>query len=81
MVYAKQTTRKSSGGKFPRRQFTSKAKCNVHYSISARKPRRFQPGTVVLREICRYQKRTKLLLSKLPFKRLVCKISNNIADK
>ncbi|KAG6810505.1 hypothetical protein H0H92_011556 [Tricholoma furcatifolium] len=34
-------------------------------------PHRFRPGTVVLREIRRYQKSTKLLIPKLPFQRLV----------
>ena len=32
-----------------------------------RKPRRYWPGTVALREIWRYQKSTKLLIRKLPF--------------
>ena len=36
-----------------------------------RKKRRFRPGTVVLREISRYQKSTELLIRKLPFQRLV----------
>lgn len=37
----------------------------------ARKPHRWRPGTVALREIRRYQKSTDLLLQKLPFQRLV----------
>ena len=36
-----------------------------------RKPRRYRPGTVVLREIRRYQKSTELLLRKIPFQRLI----------
>lgn len=36
-----------------------------------RKPRRYKPGTIALREIRRYQKSTDLLLLKLPFSRLV----------
>ena len=32
-----------------------------------RKPHRYQPGTVALREIRRYQKSTELLIRKLPF--------------
>ena len=39
-----------------------------------RKPRRFRPGTVALREIRRYQKTTELLIKKLPFQRLVREI-------
>ena len=38
---------------------------------NVRKPRRFRPGTVALREIMRYQKSTELLIRKLPFQRLV----------
>ena len=36
-----------------------------------RKPRRFRPGTVALRQIHKYQKSTELLIRKLPFQRLV----------
>ena len=32
-----------------------------------KKPHRFQPGTVALKEIRRYQKSTELLIRKLPF--------------
>ena len=39
-----------------------------------RKPRRFRPGTVALRQIRRYQKTTELLIRKLPFQRLVREI-------
>ena len=39
-----------------------------------KKPRRYRPGTVALREIRRYQKSTDLLIRKLPFKRLVREI-------
>ena len=37
-------------------------------------PHRYRPGTVVLREIRRYQKSTELLIRKLPFQRLVHEI-------
>ena len=36
-----------------------------------RKPRRYRPGTVALREIRKYQKSTELLIRKIPFQRLV----------
>ena len=35
-----------------------------------KKPHRFRPGTVALKEIRRYQKSTELLIRKLPFQRL-----------
>lgn len=40
-----------------------------------RKPRRFRPGTVALRQIRRYQKSTELLIRKLPFQRLVREVA------
>ena len=36
-----------------------------------KKPTRFRPGTVALRQIRRYQKSTELLIRKIPFQRLV----------
>ena len=39
-----------------------------------RKPRRFRPGTVALRQIRKYQKSTDLLIRKIPFQRLVKEI-------
>ena len=35
---------------------------------ATKKPHRYRPGTVALREIRRYQKSTKLLIRRLPFK-------------
>jgi len=40
-----------------------------------KKPHKFRPGTVALREIRRYQKSTELLIRKLPFQRLVREIA------
>ena len=40
-----------------------------------KKPHRFRPGTVALREIRKYQKSTDLLIPRLPFSRLVREIS------
>jgi histone H3 len=40
-----------------------------------RRPRRFRPGTVALREIRKYQKNTDLLIPKLPFQRLVREVA------
>ena len=36
-----------------------------------KKPHRFRPGTVAIREIKRYQRSTELLIKRLPFQRLV----------
>ena len=40
-----------------------------------KKPHRFRPGTVALREIRKFQKSTELLIRKLPFQRLVREIA------
>ena len=42
-----------------------------------RKPHRFRPGTVALKEIRKYQKSTDLLIRKLPFQRLVREIAGD----
>ncbi|CAB1422924.1 unnamed protein product [Pleuronectes platessa] len=39
--------------------------------VGVKKPDRYRPGTVALREFRRYQKSTELLIRKLPFQRLV----------
>ena len=40
-----------------------------------KKPHRYRPGTVALREIHRYQRSTELLIRRLPFQRLVREIA------
>ena len=46
-------------------------------SIKKKKPHRYRPGTVALREIRRYQRGTELLIRKLPFQRLVREIAKD----
>lgn len=77
MARTKQTARKSTGGKAPRKQIATKAARKSAPSTSAgiKKPHRYRPGTVALREIRRYQKSTELLIRKLPFQRLVREIA------
>ena len=43
-----------------------------------KKPHRYCPGTVALREIRRYQKSTELLIRKLPFQRLVRELAKDL---
>ena len=45
--------------------------------IKVKKPHRYRPGTVALREIRQYQKSTDLLIKKLPFQRLVREIAQD----
>ena len=76
MARTKQTARKSTGGKAPRKQLASKvARKAAPSSGGMKKPHRFRAGTVALREIRRYQKSTNLLLRKLPFQRLVREVA------
>ncbi|KAJ6567306.1 histone 3, partial [Mycena vulgaris] len=79
MARTKQTARKSTGGKAPRKQLASKAarKTPQNAAGGVKKPHRFRPGTVALREIRRYQKSTELLIRKLPFQRLVREIAQD----
>jgi histone H3 len=75
MAGTKQTARKSTGGKAPHKQLATKsARASAHKSGQAtggvKKPHRYRPGTVALREIRRYQKSTELLIHKAPFLRL-----------
>jgi len=42
-----------------------------------KKPHRYRPGTVALREIRRFQKGTELLIRRLPFQRLVREIAQD----
>jgi len=79
MARTKQTARKSTGGKAPRKQLATKAARKTALPVTAgvKKPHRFRPGTVALREIRRYQKSTELLIRKLPFQRLVREIAQD----
>ena len=78
MARTKQTARKSTGGKAPRKQLATKAaRKSAPATGGVKQPHRFRPGTVALREIRRYQKSTDLLVRKLPFQRLVREISQD----
>ena len=70
MARTKQTARKSTGGKAPRKQLATKAaRKSAPATGGVKKPHRYRPGTVALREIRRYQKSTELLLSVLSGKK------------
>ena len=77
MARTKQTARKSTGGKAPRKQLASKAARKSTKADGAKKSRRYRPGTVALREIRRYQKSTDLLIKKAPFQRLVREVAQD----
>ncbi|XP_044168437.1 histone H3-like [Acropora muricata] len=78
MAPTKQTARKSTGGKAPRKQLATKAaRKSAPATGGVKKPHRYSSGTVALREIRRYQKSTELLIRKLPFQRLVREIAQD----
>ena len=78
MARTKQTARKSTGGKAPRKMMATKAARKAAPATGGvKKAHRWKPGTVALREIRRYQKSTELLLRKLPFQRLVREIAQD----
>ena len=61
-----------------RTQLRAKAKKGTAQPAEGKKkPSRYRPGTVTLREIRRYQKLTKLLIRRLPFQRLVREIAQD----
>ena len=65
-------------GKAPRKQLAPKsAKKTVTGKGGVKKPRRYRPGMVTLREIRGYPKSTELLIRKMPFQRLVREIAQD----
>ena len=48
---------------------------------ATKKPHRYRPGTVALREIRRYQKSTELLIRRFPFQRLVREIAQDFKGR
>lgn len=79
MARTKQTSRKTvPSGKTLHSELAAKAaRKRLPKFGGIKKPRRFKPGTVALREIRKYQKSTELLLAKLPFYRLVQEITQD----
>ena len=79
MARTKQTARKSTGGKAPRKMLsTREARLTAPTAAGLKKPHRYRPGTVALREIRRYQKSTDLLIRKAPFQRFVRELAQDI---
>jgi len=79
MARTKQTARKNTGGKAPRKSLATKAaRLSAPVAGGVRKPHRYRPGTVALREIRRYQKSTDLFIRHAPFQRLVREIAQDM---
>jgi histone H3 len=88
MTFAEPLIEKSAGGVVPKKSLAHKAarktvpstggkKLCRYKTGGVKKPRRYKPGTVALREIRRYQRSTELLIRKLPFQRLVREIAQD----
>ena len=78
MARTKQTARKSTGGKAPRKQLATKAaRKSAPATGGTKRVHRYRPGTVALREIRKFQKTTVLLIRKLPFQRVVREIAQD----
>merc|ERR1712224_684008 len=71
-TFGEKTTRNASGTDNKREAFDSTG--------AVKKPHRYRPGTVALREIRKYQKSTDLLLRRLPFQRLVREIAQHYKE-
>ena len=76
MPRMKQTARKSTGG-WPRSRIelrTVAVQKRAPLTGGVKKPQRYRPGTVALREIRKYQKSVDLLIPMVSFQRLVREI-------
>ncbi|KAL6046370.1 histone H3.3-like [Balamuthia mandrillaris] len=82
MARTKQTARKSTGGKAPRKVLATKkaavlAKPSFGRFAAVQKPHRYRPGTVALREIRTFQKSTDLIIRRVAFERLIREIAQD----
>jgi histone H3 len=69
MARTKQTARKTSAQKVPRKQLIAAkiARKTAPTPPGVKKPHRFKPGTIALREIRKYQKSVIILLFRLNY--------------
>ncbi len=79
MARTKQTARRANGMRpLPKKLLANVYRKQAPATGGVKKPHRYRPGTVALREIRRYQKTTELLIRRLPFQRLVREICQNL---
>ena len=80
MVLAGKAARKSApstGSRNRNSEYVDGRRKSAPSTGGVKKPHRFRPGTVALREIRKYQKSTELLIRKLPFQRLVREVAQD----
>ena len=64
----------------PRKQLSTKgSRASMPSTGGVKKPHRYRPGTIALREIRKYQKSTELLIRKMPFMRLLREVAQQFA--
>ena len=81
MPRIKQSARKSTGGWSQQRRtqlMTRAVKKRTPLTGGVKKPQRYRPGTVALREIRKYQKSGDLLIPKVNFQRLVREVVQSV---
>lgn len=78
MARTKQTARLATAAVLKTLPPAGKVPRKVAMPANIKKPHRFRPGTVALREIRRYQKSTELLIRKAPFERVVREVLQEI---
>lgn len=66
MARTKTTARKSASVKRPRKHTKKTTKKSYRKTGGVKKPHRYRPGTVALREIRKYQKTVKTIFAKNP---------------
>ena len=77
-VLLKPTSKKitTKGGKQPQKHLLHKLiRQNKSTTGGIKKPHRYHPGLLALREICQYQQSTECLIKRTPFNKLIKEIS------
>ena len=78
MARVKKTAQKTIPSNIPSSVMAAKAvRKSMPMAGGVKKPHRYKPGTVALREIRQYQKSCELLIRKIPFQRLIREIAQD----
>lgn len=80
MARTKQTARPGKHPLVAKKLAAKQVRKEADPAAAKKKPHRFRPGTVALRDIRKYQKSTELLLKRLPFQRLVREIAQDFKN-
>ncbi len=78
MVRVKNIPKRNVSENLPRKMLATKTAAKSPPIPKMKRPHKYRPGTVALREIRRYQKSTDLLIPKIVFSRLVREVGEDI---